>query len=231
MPYQLAPSMLSADFNHLGDQLALLEQCGCQWLHIDVMDGLFVPSISFGMPVISSIRKESHLFFDVHMMVEDPGRYVEDMKQCGADLITVHAEACKHLDRTLQSIRECGGKAGVALNPATSLECLDYVLDKLDMVLLMTVNPGFGGQSYLPAMTEKIRSLRQKLDQAGYPQVDIEVDGGINAKTADRVLEAGANILVAGSGVFKGKIEDNVALFQDKMRNQERSARNKEADK
>ncbi len=231
MLYQLAPSMLSADFNHLGDQLALLEQCGCQWLHIDVMDGLFVPSISFGMPVISSIRKESHLFFDVHMMVEDPGRYVEDMRQCGADLITVHAEACKHLDRTLQSIRECGGKAGVALNPATSLECLDYVLDKLDMVLLMTVNPGFGGQSYLPAMTEKIRSLRQKLDQAGYPQIDIEVDGGINAKTADRVLEAGANILVAGSGVFKGKIEDNVALFQDKMRNQERSARNKEADK
>lgn len=231
MLYQLAPSMLSADFNYLGDQLALLEQCGCQWLHIDVMDGLFVPSISFGMPVISSIRKESHLFFDVHMMVEDPGRYVEDMRQCGADLITVHAEACKHLDRTLQSIRECGGKAGVALNPATSLECLDYVLDKLDMVLLMTVNPGFGGQSYLPAMTEKIRSLRQKLDQAGYPQIDIEVDGGINAKTADRVLEAGANILVAGSGVFKGKIEDNVALFQDKMRNQERSARNKEADK
>lgn len=220
--YQLAPSMLSADFNHLGDQLALLEQCGCQWLHIDVMDGLFVPSISFGMPVISSIRKESHLFFDVHMMVEDPGRYVEDMRQCGADLITVHAEACKHLDRTLQSIRECGGKAGVALNPATSLDCLDYVLDKLDMVLLMTVNPGFGGQSYLPAMTQKIRSLRQKLDQAGYLQVDIEVDGGINAKTADRVLEAGANILVAGSGVFKGKIEDNVAMFQDKMRNRER---------
>ncbi len=231
MLYQLAPSMLSADFNHLGDQLALLDQCGCQWLHIDVMDGLFVPSISFGMPVISSIRKESHLFFDVHMMVEDPGRYVEDMRQCGADLITVHAEACKHLDRTLQSIRECGGKAGVALNPATSLECLDYVMDKLDMVLLMTVNPGFGGQSYLPAMTEKIRSLRQKLDQAGYPQVDIEVDGGINAKTADRVLEAGANILVAGSGVFKGKIEDNVALFQAKMRNQERLARDKEADK
>ncbi len=221
MFYQLAPSMLSADFRHLGDQLTLLEQCGCQWLHIDVMDGLFVPSISFGMPVIQSIRKESHLFFDVHMMVEDPGRYVEDMRQCGADLITVHAEACKHLDRTLQAIKECGGKAGVALNPATSLDCLDYVLDKLDMVLLMTVNPGFGGQSYLPAMTEKIRSLRQKLDQAGYPQVDIEVDGGINAQTADRVLEAGANILVAGSGVFKGKIEDNVAMFRDKMQARE----------
>ena len=203
--YQLAPSMLSADFNRLGEQLALLEQCGCQWLHIDVMDGMFVPSISFGMPVISSIRKESGLFFDVHMMVEDPGRYVEEMKKSGADMLTVHAEACRHLDRTLQTIHECGMQAAVAL------------LDKTDMVLLMTVNPGFGGQSYLPAMTDKIRSLRKKLDEAGYRETSIEVDGGITSETAGLVLEAGANILVAGSGVFKGDIPSNVAQFQEKF--------------
>lgn len=215
--YQLAPSMLSADFNRLGEQLALLEQCGCQWLHIDVMDGMFVPSISFGMPVISSIRKESGLFFDVHMMVEDPGRYVEEMKKSGADMLTVHAEACRHLDRTLQTIHECGMQAAVALNPATPLNVLDYVLDKADMVLLMTVNPGFGGQSYLPAITDKIRSLRKKLDEAGYRETSIEVDGGINSETAGLVLEAGANILVAGSGVFKGDIPSNVAQFQEKF--------------
>jgi ribulose-phosphate 3-epimerase len=215
--FQLAPSMLSADFNRLGEQLALLESCGCQWLHIDVMDGMFVPSISFGMPVIASIRKESRLFFDVHMMTEDPGRYVADLKTCGADLVSVHAEACTHLDRTLQSIRENGMKAAVALNPATPLCTLDYVLDKVDMVLLMTVNPGFGGQSYLPAMTAKIRALREKLDNAGCPEVSIEVDGGINGDTADMVLDAGADILVAGSGVFRGDIAANVAMFREKI--------------
>ena len=213
MMYQLSPSMLSADFNILGEQLKTLEDAGVQWLHIDVMDGMFVPSISFGMPVIKSIRKQSNMFFDVHMMVEDPGRYISEMKASGADMVTVHAEACKHLDRVLQQIHEAGMKAGVVLNPATPLCAVNYVLDKTDMILLMTVNPGFGGQSYIPAMTQKIKDLRKKLDEAGYPDIWIEVDGGINEKTAEEVLEAGANILVAGSAVFKENIKERVQLL------------------
>lgn len=222
MMYQLSPSMLSADFNKLGEQLSLLEQAGCEWIHIDVMDGAFVPSISFGMPVMKSIRKQSKLFFDVHMMVEDPGRYIQDMKDSGAELITVHAEACTHLDRVLQQIREAGLKSGVALNPATPLSVVDYVLDKTDMILLMTVNPGFGGQSYLPAMTEKVRQLREKLDRAGYPDIWIQVDGGIKDSTAPLVLEAGANILVAGSAVFKGDIQEQFRLLNGILKSYEK---------
>lgn len=213
MEYQIAPSMLSADFNILGEQLKALEESGCKWLHIDVMDGMFVPSISFGMPVIKSIRKQSNMFFDVHMMVEDPGRYISDMKECGAEMVTVHAEACKHLDRVLQQIKEAGMKCGVVLNPATPLSVLDYVLDKVDMILLMSVNPGFGGQSYIPAVTGKIKELRKKLDEAGHTETWIEVDGGVNEKTINEVLEAGANILVAGSAVFKGDIKERFKLF------------------
>ena len=215
--YKLAPSMLSADFGRLGEQFKILEDNQVEWLHIDVMDGQFVPPISFGMPVITSIRKCTNMFFDVHLMVDEPGRYAEDLKKCGADMVTVHVEACKHLHRTLQAIHNQGMQAGVVLNPATPLCEIDYVLDEIDMVLLMSVNPGYGGQSYIPAVTQKICDLRKKLDDAGYPDIPIEVDGGVNEKTVDEVLDAGAEILVAGSAVFKDDIAANVRLFHEKF--------------
>ena len=199
--YELSQSILSADFNCLGEQLALLEREGCRWVHIDVMDGMFAPSISYGMPVIQSIRKNSRLFFDIHMMVEEPGRYVQAMKESGADLLTVHAEACTHLDRVVNQIKEGGMRAGVAVNPATPLSVLDPILGELDMVLIMTVNPGFGGQKFIPYTMEKIRSLRRILTERGLA-ADIQVDGGISSANVREVLEAGANVFVAGSAVF-----------------------------
>ncbi len=210
----LAPSILSADFSRLGEELALVEECGVTMLHIDVMDGMYVPSITLGFPVIESIRKNSNMIFDVHLMIKEPERYLERFAQCGADIITVHAEACLHLHRTLQQIRQLGKKCGVALNPATPLSVLDYVLDDLDMVLLMTVNPGFGGQTFIPAMYEKIRALRDKIAEKDR-KIDIEVDGGIKASNTKQVLEAGANILVAGSAVFGEDIAANIKEFQE----------------
>ncbi len=213
----LAPSILSADFAVLGQQVGQLSEAGAQYVHIDVMDGAFVPSISFGLPVIRSIRPLSGCVFDVHLMIEEPVRYVEEFAQAGADLITVHAEASRHLDRTVQSIRALGKKAGVALNPATDLGCLDYILPSVDMVLLMTVNPGFGGQSFIPYCMDKIRALRQQIEAQHLP-VDIEVDGGITLDNVGKVLGAGANVIVAGSAVFKGDIEENVKAFLEKMK-------------
>ena len=209
----LAPSILSADFSRLGEDLSLAERNGITMLHIDVMDGMFVPSISLGFPVIESIRKKINMVFDVHLMIKEPERYVERFAESGADMITVHAEACLHLHRTIGQIRQLGVKCGVALNPATPLSVLDYVLEDVDMVLLMTVNPGFGGQSFIPAMYEKIKTLRKHITEKGL-NTDIEVDGGIKASNAERALRAGANVLVAGSAVFEGDIEKNIKEFQ-----------------
>jgi len=218
--YQLSPSILAADFNQLGTQIQAVGEAGAKWLHFDVMDGKFVPSISFGMPVLASLKKKTDLFLDVHLMIEEPGRYIEEFKESGADLITVHAEACVHLDRVIMQIKEAGCKAGVALNPATPIGTLTYVLDQVDMVLLMTVNPGFGGQSYIPYCTSKIAALREEITSRNL-NVDIQVDGGITRETLPIVLHAGANIFVAGSAVFKQDIHQNVKDLIAVMNNYE----------
>lgn len=211
---RLLPSVLSADFANLGRDLDCIKKAGVTQVHVDVMDGSFVPSISLGFPVIRSMRKVSDLFFDVHLMVEEPGRYLEETKAAGADRIGVHVEACKHLHRTLQQIRALDCEVCVVLNPATPLTALEYVLEDVDVVLLMTVNPGFGGQSYIPAMTEKIRQLRRMIDERGL-DVKIELDGGVKLSNAKKLIEAGADYLVAGSSVFNGEPEKAIAGFKE----------------
>lgn len=208
----LSPSILAADFSRLGEQIHELDEAGAQYVHIDVMDGMFVPSISFGMPLMKSIRPCTDRIFDVHLMIEEPVRYIDDFAEAGADLITVHAEACKHLDRTIEAIKEKGLLAGVAINPATPLSAIEWVLPKVDMVLIMTVNPGFGGQKLIPYTLDKVRALRAMIEKADL-KTDIEVDGGINLENVTEAMDAGANIIVAGSAVFRGDVGENVERF------------------
>jgi ribulose-phosphate 3-epimerase len=204
MPIRIAPSILSADFGRLADEVRAVEAAGADWIHVDVMDGRFVPNITIGPLVVEAVRKVTRLPIDAHLMIVEPERYVEAFAKAGADLISVHAEVSPHLHRTIQAIRAAGARPSVALNPSTPLDCLEYVLGDVDMVLLMTVNPGFGGQSYVPAVTEKVRRLRRMADERGQ-ELEIQVDGGVKPSTVGVVAQAGANVLVAGTAVFGAK--------------------------
>ncbi len=212
----LAPSILAADFWRLGEQVREVEKAGVQYLHIDVMDGCFVPSISFGMPIIRSIRKETELFLDVHLMIEQPRRYIEAIAGLGADMINFHLEAAEDAAEVIELIRSFGKKAGITIKPETSVDALLPYLDKVDMVLVMTVEPGAGGQKLIPGCLEKVKELRNVMYKRGL-RFDIEVDGGVNIDNLEQVLEAGANVIVAGSAIFKNDIAVNAKLFLDKM--------------
>jgi ribulose-phosphate 3-epimerase len=204
----LAPSMLAADFKQLGNEIKLIEDNGAKYLHFDVMDGIFVPSISFGMPVLESIRPATNLVCDVHLMITEPIRYIEAFKKAGADLITIHLEACEDVNATIEKIRECGCKVGLSISPDTPVSALESYVDKVDMVLIMSVYPGFGGQKFIPGSLDKIRELKAMLDERNL-EVDIQVDGGIYTSNVEEVVKAGANIIVAGSAIFRGDVAQN----------------------
>lgn len=209
----LSSSILAADFANLGNDIKESVSAGSDYIHVDVMDGSFVPSISFGMPVIKSIRKVTDAVFDVHLMIEEPIRYIDEFAKCGADIITVHYEACTDVKATVDAIHKAGLKAGVAVKPATDVSVLFPLLKDLEMVLVMTVEPGFGGQEYMDSTTGKITAVRNEINRLGVP-VDVEIDGGVTRENIDYILNAGANVIVAGSAVFKGNISNNVKYFK-----------------
>lgn len=213
----LSPSILSADFWKLGEEIQTAYEAGAEYMHIDVMDGIFVPSISYGMPVIKSIRKNTDVFFDVHIMITEPERYAAEFVDCGADMVTFHVEATEKVQETIDSIRNKGAKVGISVKPGTPVSAIEPWLDQVDMVLVMTVEPGFGGQKYIDYCTEKVVEVRKMITDKGL-NVDVQVDGGINLENVQTVLDAGANVIVAGSSVFKDSIADNVKKFMEIMR-------------
>lgn len=214
---ELSPSLLSADFTNLKSDIEILDKSGVKYLHLDVMDGMFVPNISFGPMIIKQLRPLTNMVFDVHLMIEDPDRYVQSFKDAGADILTVHYEACKHLHRTISYIKSLGMKAGVSLNPATNIDVLDYVLEDLDLVLIMSVNPGFGGQSFIPSALDKIKNLKEKIKERNL-NVIVEVDGGVKTTNVKDVVEAGADLIVSGSDVFADK-ENRIKDYNDIFNN------------